>query len=315
MKKPLKILKKRIDKMKKLRLYISFLLALALMVACQSSRPDYVLDDDDMGELLYDIHRAHFLYRNQETGGDDGAHQYALFLKVLQKHKVSEAVWDSSMVYYCAHADELQEIYKDLTERLEHEAEAIGVSTTNADDSVNIWQGDRSIVLTAYQPYTTKQWTIKTDSLVKPGERLTLRFTSLFLQPNKEMRAACVMAIKLSNDSVVTTNQTLSRTGIYNLSLADNEAMGIKEIKGLFMMYPENNMGMGYQQSERRTSQILCVKDIVLLHEKQGNVSAPERNEPTPSQSDTLQSHTLGPEHLKEPTMLGTRRMLIEKQQ
>lgn len=266
-------------------------MAMLLTAACQSSRPDYVIDDDDMEDLLYDVHRAHFTYKNGEDTRYDGAQQYAMFLKVLEKHKVSQADWDSSMVYYCRHADELQKIYDRLGARLEREAEMIGASLSDSGDSTNIWHEDGSIVLTSYKPYTTHQWTIPTDTLLKPGEKLTMHFTTLFLREEAFKRAEVVLAIKLRNDSIITTNQSMSRTGIYNLSIVDREAIGIKEVKGLFMMHKEISYSAA-QPNSAQSAQILCIKDIKLNHEVQQDQLMQGSNGPsTSSSADTTDTH------------------------
>lgn len=261
-----------------------------LVAACESSRPDYLIDDDDMEELLYDIHRAHFTYKDGQDIRYDGPKQYAMFLKVLQKHKVSQADWDSSMVYYCSHADELQKIYDNLSNRLEREAEMIGASLTDSGDSTNIWREDDSMILTTYQPYTTHQWSIPADTLLKAGEKLTLSFTALFLQEAGIKHGQVVLAVKLKNDSVLVSSQGISRTGIYNLQLVDRDATGIKEVKGLFMMHKSINYD-GMASPSSSASQILCIKDIRLKHEVQQDQLMQGSNMPTSTSTpDTAQT-------------------------
>lgn len=249
------------------RSIIYIFLVLLLTAACQSDRSAFVLDDDDMEDLLYDIHRAHFTFKDGEDSRSDGAYQYALFLKVLEKHKVTQAEWDSTLVYYTCHANELQKIYTRLGERLEIEAQSIGAAVGEVGDSTNIWHDESNMILTAYQPYTTRQWSIRPDSLLKAGENLTLKFTGLYLQPSEVQRAECIFAMVLSNDSVVVTNQMISRTGLYTLRLSDSGELGIKELKGMFMMYQKNPNSFGVTTTDKFSTQILCVKDIKLLHE------------------------------------------------
>lgn len=269
--------------MKQLRYILAMLIAMLLcMTACQPSRSDYVLSSGDMEDLLYDIHRAHFLVQDGKDTREDGSLQYALFLKVLEKHNVTQTEWDSSMVYYCRHSDELASIYKHLTSRLEREAEDIGANVTESDDSTNIWNGEQNFILTTYQPNTTRQWSIPTDTLLKAGEKLNLRFSALFLKPDESMHAECVLAVRLTNDSVVVTNQSINRTGIYNLRISDTEAQGIKEVKGMFMMY-RNAIG-GVSRNNEIPSQVLCIRDIVLLHEQDTpQRTTPENNIPDQS--------------------------------
>lgn len=247
-------------------IYILFVLMLA--TACQSDRSAYIIDDDDMEDLLYDVYRAHFTYKDGEDSRQDGAYQYALFLKILEKHDVTQAQWDSSMVYYCRHANDLQNIYKNLNERLEMEAESIGASVGESGDSTNIWHGDSNIMLMSYKPYTTRQWSIPVDTILEKGETLTLKFTGLFLQMSEVQRAECIFAMTLQNDSVVFTNQTISRTGNYNLRLSDTEKLGIKKINGMFMMHMKNANNFGTTSSDKYSSQVLCIRDVKLLHER-----------------------------------------------
>lgn len=259
--------------------YILFTLVLLTAVACQSDRSSLIIDDDDMEDLLYDIHRAHFLEKDGHELREDGSMQYAVFLNVLKKHGVTQAQWDSSMVYYCCHADELKDIYNNLGKRLENEAEAVGAAVTSSNDSTNIWNADKSIILTSYQPNTTRQWELQTDSLVKPGETLTLHFIGYFLQPQDDMRAQCVLAIRLANDSIISTSQMMSRTGIYNVRLQDVGKVGIKEVKGMFMMHRGNINNYAIDNRTETTSQVLSITEIALLHEM---VATPETNSNLP---------------------------------
>lgn len=275
---------------------------MTLAAACQSDKAN-VLDDDKMEAVLYDIHRAHFVYKNGEDTRNDGAQQYALFLKVLEKHGVEQAQWDSSMVYYCSHADELAKIYDNLTVRLEREAELIGAATgEDSGDSTNIWRDERSIMVAGYLPYTTRQWSIAADTLLQPGEKLTLRFTGLFLQPALNMRAECLMAIRLKNDSVIVSHQLMSRTGIYNLSVTDTESVGIKEVKGMFMMH-RSNVVMG-PSDEMPVAQVLYVKDIMLLHNPQNE--KPKRDNPEPALGNNATGPTLARPRMMDSVQVRT---------
>lgn len=256
--------------------YILSIIVLLTAVACQSERSSLIIDDDDMEDLLYDVHCAHFMNTNGNDIRESGAKEYAVFLNVLKKHGVTQEQWDSSMVYYCCHADELKDIYKNLSTRLEDEAEAVGASVTNSEDSTNIWRGEKCMILTSFQPYTTRQWELKTDSLVKPGERINLRFVGMFLQPEDEMRAECVLYIKLSNDSIAVSTQTMTRTGIYNVTIVDRDKIGIKEIKGMFMMHKNNVNSYSLNRPDNNASQILCVRDLSLQHTV-AETEAPDR--------------------------------------
>lgn len=267
------------------------------MMSCTSSRPDNVLDEDDMEELLYDIHKAHFI-----DGGDyelraDGGRQYAMFLSVLKKHDVTKAVWDSSMVYYSVHADVLDKIYISLTERLEYEASTMGASLGNAGDTTNIWSEDKNILLMGKIPYTTRQWTLDTDSLLKPGEKVMMNFIALFVSEDVEKHATAVLCMKLANDSVIERHQTITSTGRYSMEIALTDSLPIKSLTGVFMMHVPQYNQESSSQAER--VQVLCIENISLTHElpvKTTNVGSGSNGNSTGERQDSLKPLPLGKE-------------------
>lgn len=97
---------------------IGFILALALaLVGC---RPRGVLSQQQMVDIAFDLHKAeavasHYGYYSSE---EDLSH---LNYNVLARHGVTQAVWDSSMVWYTAHPKRYQKIYPKVMERFEKE--------------------------------------------------------------------------------------------------------------------------------------------------------------------------------------------------
>lgn len=282
------ICQERKNNMRKVIFYILGVITMVIAASCTSSKPSYVLSDSEMEEVLYDIHRAHFTYERGSDSRNDGEQQYALFLNVLKKHSISTSEWDSTMVYYTRHSDELEDIYKSLNDRLEYEASAIGASKGESTDTTDIWSEDKNILLTAAQPFTTQQWSIKADTLLKAGERLTLKFTALYLHESEKKNATCVLAIRLKNDSVVVSHQAVNRTGIYSVNISDNESIGIKEIKGMFMMQKR----VGYERNSRNDDerQVLCIREICLVHELMAGAKRPQENSIQKADNDTIAS-------------------------
>lgn len=253
--------------------FIYILLAFVVLVtACESSRPGYVLSSGDMEEVLYDIHRAHFLPETMDKSRDDGALQYALMLNVLKQHDVTQAEWDSSMVYYTRHADELQEIYGSLMDRLEYEATALGASIGNGTDTTDVWNGERHILLTSDNLNNIYQWKLDCDTLLEKGEKVTLRFQGLFLNPESQSRAATVLAMRLKNDSVIVRQQTISQTAIYTVDLEDRDTIGIKSVYGMFIITGSGQPTFSMMEQDRPSNnngqQIFSISNIMLMHEK-----------------------------------------------
>ncbi len=253
---------------------IYILLISVLLVACESSRPSYVLDSDEMEDVLYDVHRAHFSYSDYNDRGD-GARQYALFLNVLKKHDVTQEEWDSSMVYYTRNAHDLERIYERLFERVNSEASAMGAGVGELVDTTDVWNAERQMLLFDYAPYTTKTWKIEADSILSPGDRVTLRFSGLFLSEKAGRYVTAVLALRLANDSVIVRNTTCSMSGPNTLVASDEGHLGIKSVHGMFMMHkttPSSNSTL----PETAQHQVFSIYDIRLTHEPTATKSLPK---------------------------------------
>lgn len=282
--------------MKVKAIIVSLVVIVTVCISACSSRPDYVLSSGDMEDVLYDVHKAHYLPEQMNEARDNGALQYALMLNVLKQHDVTQAEWDSSMVYYTRHADEMQDIYSHLMERLEYEASAMGASVTEGADSTDIWNADRHLLLIPDDLNSTCQWTLKCDTLLQKGEKATLRFQGLYLNDNAQRRATAVLVMRLSNDSVIVRQQMITQSAIYKLELSDDDAVGIKSLSGLFVISSSSQGpvgGYGNDRSKQNTSnQILSLTDIVLLHEPKAKPSngAPVSSEtPGAADADSMQ--------------------------
>ena len=241
---------------------------LCIMSAC-STKPSYVLSAGAMEDVLYDVHKAHFMQEQKGTERYDGATQYAIMQSVLKHHDVTEAEWDSSMVYYTRNADELSDIYSSLLDRLSEEASIMGAGISDASDTTNIWTAERNIILTQDDLNSTYQWTIQTDTLLEKGEHLKMRYLALFLNDNLERRATALISLRLGNDSVMYVQHTPTQTGYYTLEITDTKDLGIKSISGIFMLHHPSMHSITDKQKQDggKERQILCLSDIKLLHE------------------------------------------------
>ncbi|MGM9713565.1 MAG: DUF4296 domain-containing protein [Prevotella sp.] len=287
-------------------------LAVSLLVASCMTRPSYILGESDFEDILYDIHKAHFMDINDKNGKESGAEQYALMQSILRKHGVTEATWDSTMVYYTRNANELSDIYNNLMTRLSYEADIMGAGYTEISDTTDIWQGEKHVLLTSNILSSCYQWSIPTDTLLEAGEKLTLKFLGLFLNNNAPRRASVVISLCLSNDSVITRHNVISQTGNYTMEITDMPGLGIKSVTGLFMIHKPIMASYG-SSAPQDAKQILSINNIALLHEPPASTTAKENNGESEDatveeKTDTLPSEPKGPIHreIRKPP-LGTR--------
>ena len=199
----------------------------------------------EMEDILYDI----YLSQNIEDEENRDRKMYNEITNreaIYRKYDITQAEWDSSYNYYCRHADKLHTIYKNLSERIRAEVIELGGDVsldeaTLSGDTINIWNSERNFILMQQTPYNLNQFTISGDSTFKAGDVLTLQFDSKFIFQEGSRNLVAVLAVTLSNDSVVTNTCHASSDGRFTVSYSDYKRLGIKMVRGYFVLLRNNN--------------------------------------------------------------------------
>ena len=276
---------------------IMFALLLLTAQGCKPGVPSQYIQPNEMEDILYDYHLAGAMARNSMA---DGKNEYAYRLAALKKHGVDQAEFDSSMVYYMQNTNMLHDIYQRLSKRLESEEMALGGAAANYDrlsskgDTANVWNGDRSVVLTSQIPYNMYSFAIKADTSFHKGDRYLLEFDVQFIFQEGVRDAVAVLAMTLANDSV-------SSPSHFTLQLNDSERQGIKRINGYFLLNNEKAFG-GMQTTLR----LLPIYNIRLIKMR---ANAPEQpsNQPEPNRMDSAVTIDDPKQWMNESSTLPTR--------
>lgn len=220
------------------------LLAAFLAVGCKPRIPGKYLSKGKMEDILYDYHLAESMSSIAENY-DDTLRVRVYKLSVLQKYGVSEADFDSSMVYYIRHAEHLRDIYDHLSKRLSDEALAVGTSASEVNqyltlsesgDTANIWKADRSFILTQQPGFNVYSFTMKADSTFQAGDRFILTFDSKFIFQDGMRDGVALMALTFGNDSVASHMTRISVDNQYRIDISDNKRLGVKQLAGYFIL-------------------------------------------------------------------------------
>ncbi|MBP5278411.1 MAG: DUF4296 domain-containing protein [Prevotella sp.] len=220
---------------------------LCLLISCKPGVPRHVIQPADMEKLLYDYHVGQAMA--QESSDDREYNQELYKLAVLKKHRVSEAEFDTSLVYYMRHTEQLHAIYKKLSERLNKEALALGASASevnrytlsNTGDTANIWTGEMVASLIPYAPYNKISFVIPADTAFRKGDRFLLGLSSRFLYQDGSRDAVMQLAVRFANDSVYARAIHMSSNTNYTVEVEDRDTLGIKELRGFILLTKDKN--------------------------------------------------------------------------
>ena len=167
-------------------LIVSFLLLLAL-VGCKPSLPAGVLSESKMERVLYDFHLAQGMVEHapRDYNQDYETIRYELHQSVFRKHGITQEEFDHSMSYYMSDMEKMADIYRHIADRLEREAEALGVAAGPRDvyafltaegDTANVWSDRILFVVRNSRLENFQMWSQTCDSTWQPGDDLMWRF-------------------------------------------------------------------------------------------------------------------------------------------
>lgn len=216
------------------------------MVACKPGTPSQYIQPDDMEDILVDYYLARALAQHNDGASiDEHEFNYALYVaSVLEKHGVTQADFDSSLVYYFTRADRFDDILQRVSERLDEQALALGASegeigkyvTYNATgDTANIWADRPSALLMPVPPYNRWEFAIPADSTYRKGDALMMLFMSDYMYQTGSKNGVLYMAVEY-DDTTVTRNLHFSVSGISQLRVSEDTTRVIKGIKGFFYL-------------------------------------------------------------------------------
>lgn len=255
---------------KTLFLFIAALLAATLMTSCD--RDSHILSSGEMEDILYDYHLADAMAQQAEGGYVKNAVAYRA--AVLKKYDITQSEFDSSMVYYMRHTDELHTIYQHISDRMQDEANKVGASSMTAGvasgDSANVWNGEKSLVLIPNEPYNLYTFNLQADTTFHKGDQLILNFKSDFIFQDGMRDGIVMLAVTLGNDSVTSSVMHLSSSMASSLQIADNDSLGIKKISGFFLLSKNSDAN-----SSSTTLQLMTISQIQLIRVHPAKKSGP----------------------------------------
>ena len=222
-----------------------FVALFVLLSACANKHNGEVLSPAKLEAVLYDYHLAQVMVADLPTAQRYKKELY--FGYVYDKHGVTKADIDSSLVYYARHPKGLSEVYANLTKRVEGDLrrldeEEIPIKVREAisvvGDSANLWYDINFVEMNA-SPLKGNKYTltIPTDTNFRPLDHIVwggeVRFLddkvdSLYKYLHLSLRVAYM------NGTVVCADTMLCASGKFSLEVCDS-AM-VRSIDGVAYM-------------------------------------------------------------------------------
>ena len=231
-------------------------LALLLVFSC-GDRPGGVPSRGKMERLLYDYHRAQAI---GDVMSQDSRFNEECLLNVLDRYGMTSEMFDSAMIWYSGHPEELSKIYEHIEERMKSESEAllaqVGSSSMTAiyegGDTTNLWAGAPLIVLRPQPLQNLEHFRIQVDSSYHKNDHFILNADVKFICQDRNAEKSLNMCLAIPTDDEKVYSQVIqpSSSNIQRIDIFQSSEAQIKEISG-FLFYQSDD------QSGRNKS--LCI--------------------------------------------------------
>lgn len=223
-----------------------WLLGAAFMVGCGKQVPEDIIQPDRMENILYDYHLSISMGNNLSYSDNYQKEAYKNY--VFEKYHITEADFDSSMVWYTRHTEELAGLYKKVGERFRSEKKRMQEllalredkpATSLPGDTVDVWY-DRKLYWLTDVPLANKvTFEIPADSNFKAKDAFLWSADYIFLSEG-ERRATMGFNILFDNDSVVGRVKDITCSGVQTLYIKPDSAFAIKSVSG-FIYYMDSD--------------------------------------------------------------------------
>lgn len=227
--------------MKSRSLFLPVFLLLILCTACKPKKPSGVFTEDKMKKILVDYHLAQGMAAGTS---DPEKNRYLYIQQVFKKHRIKEAQFDSSMVYYSTHSETMAKIYADVYERIEANANKMGVDTevrslysdlSNQGDTANIWSDSKVVTLRAQPHENLYSFRLLADSTFREGDSFLWHFSTYFVLEGSTRDLFAQLVVHYENDSVAAASLISHSDEEYDLRVEPSDkqdSLSIKSVDG-----------------------------------------------------------------------------------
>ncbi len=202
---------------------------LLLLPSC-SSRPEGVLDEDNMADLLADLYvgESYTVIEGSSEISASGLDSVRRVLRqsTLRNHGLTQADFDSTLSWYGHNLERYSEVCEkviETLERREREAAAMGNDRQAAAGS-SLWTGPVSRRLSESEAMTFE---LPGKSL-KKGERLEWQFKTI----NQTGPVETFMAVRYADGTTGFQTRSLSSIGVQTVGLQTDTARTISSVYG-----------------------------------------------------------------------------------
>lgn len=219
----------------KIRRYGVAFLAVTMLVAC-SKVPDEILSEKEMQNIMVDMQLAEAMIGTNYNTYKDDARKEELYKSIFRKHDITQAVYDSSLVWYGKNLDIYLQVYERVLTDLGKQLTALGdvqadAAPSSSSDSINIWPRRPFLTLEPRALFNGVTFDINPSDSYSSGSSFVLGMNVWGLDEKSKKRPEIRMSV-VQGDTTIIVNDTITRDGYHQVILKSLPTRRVKCVYG-----------------------------------------------------------------------------------
>lgn len=219
---------------------------LSLMIAACKGVPGYVIQPDEMAQLLADRHVAEAVVDYNPSEWRTDSQRIALRDAVYRRYGVTQADVDTSLDWYGHNIARYMDVYDRTIEILETRVASSDsrlkaeMTLTMAGDSVDVWPLSRYYAIVPTAPSRNIAFTLNSDENREWGDCYTWRAKFA----NNQHEAMWTMVAEYSDSTAEFLTERVNGSGWKEISLQTDSSRTATRIYGSLMLRPGDHTPM-----------------------------------------------------------------------
>lgn len=210
-----------------------------ILMAC-SKVPDHLLQEKEMQAVMKDMLIAESMVNLDYNTYQDDAAKMALYESVFRKHGITQAVYDSSLIWYGKNLDIYVSVCERVLKDLEKESNELGdvqadAAPVSTNDSVNVWPRRSLQIFSSKVLYNGVNFDIKPDMPYSSGSIFVLGLDAWGL--NRQLSSSPQIRICADQgDTTIVVNEKILRDGPVEVELKTIPTKKVNRVYGFIRM-------------------------------------------------------------------------------
>ncbi|WP_459189045.1 DUF4296 domain-containing protein [Parabacteroides sp. APC149_11_2_Y6] len=216
-----------------------FVIFLGMIAVACSKVPGGLLSEKDMQSVLIDMQLAEAMIYQYPDKFPDEAHKKAVFQSVFQKHEITEAVYDSSLVWYGRNLDIYMGVCDRVLAELNKRQKALGDVqinvTVDKEDSIDIWPRRRFLTLEPDAIFNGVAFNVEPKTSYSSGSAFVLGMNVWGINEKWKYKPEVRLSV-FQGDTTITVNKKISKDGYYETIVKSLPTKRVKSVYGHIFM-------------------------------------------------------------------------------